>query len=112
MLAEANLHREWAIEETTRPFADQDGVVGALDEAQEILREALLLIDPDSDRERRLRANLLVERAATLGVQCRRLLEEGQPDRARGIFNELRRDVHRRSNRIRAATTRLTSSRG
>src|SRR5262249_48661309 len=55
------------------------------------LREALLAIPPDSARDRRLRANLLVEQAATMGVQCRRLLEEARLQEAGGLFDELRK---------------------
>lgn len=93
MLAEANLRREWATDYLDRPFADVDAAEEALQEALEILHEALLAIPPGSDRDRRLRANLLVERAATLGVQCYRLLEQGSPDRAIRLFDDLRTTV-------------------
>jgi hypothetical protein len=90
MLAEANLHREWALAQTDRPSADQNEVSAALEQAHEILREALLMIPSETERDRRLRANILVERAATIGQQCRRLLRQGRLDQAREHFGELR----------------------
>ena len=93
MLAEANLRREWAADYLSRPFADPETAEGSLDDALQILQEALLVIPPNSDRDRRLRANLLVERASTLGVQCHRLIEQGQVDLATHLFDELRTTV-------------------
>jgi len=90
MLTEANLHREWARAEADRPGVDQIEVSTALEEAHNILNGALLDVPPETERDRRLRASILVERAATIGQQCRRLLKQGRLDEARELFGELK----------------------
>jgi hypothetical protein len=90
MLTEANLHREWALAEADRPGADQAVVSSALEQAHDILTDALLEAPEGTRGDRRLRASILVERAATIGQQVRRLLKDGQIDQARALFDDLR----------------------
>jgi hypothetical protein len=76
MLAEANLEREGAKAPEDSLESTSEGNA-ALARAKKVLNDALLQSESDAAGTRRIKARLLSELAATLGMQCRRAVESG-----------------------------------
>ena len=87
MLQEANLLREWAIDQSARGLSDAD-IGRAFSEAEGVLRRAAADLK-DERKNSPLRNFLLVELAATLAAEARHNKE--QPKESLRLFGEARR---------------------